>query len=736
MSQREIIYLSFGPYSNHVATHFWNAQQSYFSYDSTDPSCNASSSDRDPQTDPDEPLIHHDTSFKPGQGAHGQDTYCPRTLIFETQQEFGSLRKLNPLYDQLDLADAEYDDYNTLLTQLGAHAITTWGSVAQVHSSQRIPKSDYQKRLELEDRGYDIQSDDQDQDDDDDDDDGDGEANQHRNSGNGGQHDHQPAAAAAKQGVSASPPAAPQRPSKRSSRFRFWSDYSRVYYHPKSLVTVGGQLMAPMAGSYNSQTSDGDDAHDGRTRFERYEQGHVYFKQLERECETLDDNLRWFAEDSDLLQGFQHTVNTSDAFGGLGTAYLEAIQDEFPKATQLVFGAAWGSTVQQQDAGETANRLARLRRMNNALALLSLVETATILVPLWAPTSILTGGARPQTAPWAKHLAAIDLEDMHHASALLSAHIETATLGARLRTRPEPLPSLAARLNWRRDTKIAHLGGFLPPPTCAPSFSSSSTHEAAPPPSAPLDPIEALLASRGYGSHDRNGASRHAVESAAQRSKRGAKLMQESWLDLSLDPETRIEKRKHILEAIRRPYAASFVARDEETDYVRSTLGALDRFVELKEPLGSGIYAPLSYALPSSYPKLFTSVCATGRPIPNASNTHGLRPRSIPVLSGLVTSSATVNALRHAKQTVQEAIESHLPLAAYGLGSSAAATGAGAAANEENEGVVGGRDGLKEVRERAEDLLSAYDGEGEDEVDVGTDEEFETVVREDLEWDL
>ena len=46
---------------------------------------------------------------------------------------------------------------------------------------------------------------------------------------------------------------------------------------------------------------------------------------------------------------------------------------------------------------------------------------------------------------------------------------------------------------------------------------------------------------------------------------------------------------------------------------------------------------------------------------------------------------------------------------------------------------VGGRDGLRETRERLEDLLGAYEeGEGSSDVeDVGTDEEYEVE-----EWDL
>jgi hypothetical protein len=46
---KEIIYVQAGNISNHVGTHFWNAQQSYFTY----------SEDK-------EVLVNHDVSFREG----------------------------------------------------------------------------------------------------------------------------------------------------------------------------------------------------------------------------------------------------------------------------------------------------------------------------------------------------------------------------------------------------------------------------------------------------------------------------------------------------------------------------------------------------------------------------------------------------------------------------------------------------------------------------------------------
>lgn len=46
---KEIIYIQAGNTSNHVGTHFWNAQQSYFTYKESE-----------------EVLVEHDVSFREG----------------------------------------------------------------------------------------------------------------------------------------------------------------------------------------------------------------------------------------------------------------------------------------------------------------------------------------------------------------------------------------------------------------------------------------------------------------------------------------------------------------------------------------------------------------------------------------------------------------------------------------------------------------------------------------------
>jgi hypothetical protein len=78
----EIITLQFGQQANYVGSHYWNTQESYFTYS-------------DQETSP----VDHDISFRPGVGADGADTYAPRTVIYDLKGAFGTLRRENALYE-------------------------------------------------------------------------------------------------------------------------------------------------------------------------------------------------------------------------------------------------------------------------------------------------------------------------------------------------------------------------------------------------------------------------------------------------------------------------------------------------------------------------------------------------------------------------------------------------------------------------------------------------------------
>ena len=113
--------------------------------------------------------------------------------------------------------------------------------------------------------------------------------------------------------------AIPPRP--RLDTVRYWSDYNRVLYHPRSMVQIYdyelGSSLLP---------------------FEWWESGEELFASLDREVDVLDRDLRVWAEECDALQGIQVVAGTDDAWGGFAARYVERIRDEFGKIGVWVWG--------------------------------------------------------------------------------------------------------------------------------------------------------------------------------------------------------------------------------------------------------------------------------------------------------------------------------------------------------------------------------------------------------------
>lgn len=317
----------------------------------------------------------------------------------------------------------------------------------------------------------------------------------------------------------------------------------------------------------------------------------------------------------------------------------------------------------------------------------------------------------------------------------------------RIRSTPLSLASLTAQLTWRGDTPIATLSGCLPTPILAPTAVS-----------VPSDPIDILLSARGY--HLQPVFRSQRVGPRESFSCIGAANIARAWISFSessIVPQNLqlgcTFRSKHKVKTSKRadepkPFALSAVARDSGGEAAAMiTKNSVEEFIHgtktdgsnptspmgLPEPLGRAFFAPLSFPVTSAFPRIWKGLSGQGRPSLSTSNsvTAGC-PRSLPLISALSTTPASISHIIYAHRVLERALISHLPLAAWGLGGMAN-TSAGAAANEESEGRIGGRDGLKELKEKIEELRSAYStddaaggqyGENE-ESGPGTDEEWE-----------
>ncbi|KAI0830163.1 tubulin nucleotide-binding domain-like protein [Trametes gibbosa] len=344
---KEILYIQAGPAANYVGSHFWNTQESYFTYDE----------DIDP-------LVVHDRSFREGLTNKGEPTFCPRVLVFDRKSHFGALS------DEL---------YGTATES----NVTQWDAGVVQCRQDPIPKSVYQTRL---DEGR-LEED----------------------------EDEIPGA-------------------QDISDVRFWSDYSRVYYHPRSAQ----KLPDPP----EWERTDGEWTA-SREAFDKHEQDN----------ELMENDVRFFMEECDAPQGVQ-LLTDCGSFGGFTDAFLIALRDEYSKLPSLAFPMLSGASNVPVHVDEEQNVT---KALNDALCIQSLDSLSTINVPLQHPSTWPRG-------KWLEGLN-IDLHSQYHTSALLATHIESITLPLRLKDSPHDIASLSSLLNPSGSMSFSHLSGMYPVPS-------------------------------------------------------------------------------------------------------------------------------------------------------------------------------------------------------------------------------------------------------------------------------
>jgi hypothetical protein len=121
----EIITLQFGQQANHLGTHYWNTQESYFTYAADNP---AAAATEEPSP------VNHDISFRAGLAPDGSDTYTPRTLLYDLKGAYGTLRRENALYE--------------ITSEVDPLQQNPWGRNATEMRLPRIEPSPYQQALD------------------------------------------------------------------------------------------------------------------------------------------------------------------------------------------------------------------------------------------------------------------------------------------------------------------------------------------------------------------------------------------------------------------------------------------------------------------------------------------------------------------------------------------------------------------------------------------------------------
>ncbi|TFK37238.1 mtDNA inheritance protein Dml1 [Crucibulum laeve] len=355
---KEIIYIQAGELSNYTGTHFWNTQESYFTYG-----------------DDEDPLTSHDISFREGLSSKGEPTLCPRLLAFDRKANFGTLSRTNALLASQEVQPVDED------------VPILWNGDVTEYRQDLIASSAYQTRMEE-------QSDDLSP----------GSDSNNRLS---------------------------QPMDQATGNVRYWSDFNRVYYIPRTIQRLPdpSEWESPEGGWLKGQET-----------FSRYNE----------DAELMEGSLRLLLEECDSIQGIQ-VVNDTETFGAFTSSLLTSIRDEFIKLPSLVFPLLSSTTSQKIDVDDYQGTR---KAINDALYLRSMTELSSLTIPIQSPSNWSNKAWNQALSP--------ERNSLYHQSAILSAHIETATLPLRLKNTREDLASLSAQLNWRETTPFGELSGVFP----------------------------------------------------------------------------------------------------------------------------------------------------------------------------------------------------------------------------------------------------------------------------------
>lgn len=289
--------------------------------------------------------------FRSGLGAGGIETFTPRTVIYDLKGGFGSLRKINALYDTVS-SESEIAGL--------------WDGLTANQRQAAIPPSRYQTLLDQGLPTFQLQQ----------------------------------------------------------SDVRYWSDFNRIFYHPRSAVQINEYEL-------HSQLSP----------FESWTAGEELFRDLDREVDLLDRDVRPFVEECDQMQGLQLISGTDDAWGGFAARYLDSLRDEYGKSSMWVWGV--------QDTMRVGRQQLLARSSNVARSTAAFGQNASVYVPL---------ATRPRQHP--SYLGDFESGSEWLTSALQCVAFESATLPARLvhdTTQDVSLTTLESLLNTNGKQNIQEL---------------------------------------------------------------------------------------------------------------------------------------------------------------------------------------------------------------------------------------------------------------------------------------
>ncbi|MCO5578869.1 hypothetical protein L7F22_032716 [Adiantum nelumboides] len=340
---KELITVQVGPYANFVGSHFWNLQDEFLGLRN------------DPDADP--YLANSGVNFyvlyRVGETTQGVATYTPRLLAIDAKGSLGTLNAEGSLYKQSSSVDV--------------NSVTSWKGQVSKHVAEPLVKNEFLKCLEQEQVEWVCQQ----------------TGKEHTNSSEGS--------------VICNPICHSEHIIRKSleESVQFWTDYSKVHFHPLSLYELEGVWH-------------------GTTSLDEYGSGkgilNGYLK------EDVLDRLRFFVEEADYMQGFKVLVDDSGGFASVATDLLEAVVDEYSKTPILLFTIRPPSVEKPR-----AFHASVVRDLHDAISFSELSKFSSCAIPLGLSSF----------AGMSKYLVVDDSKNFH-TSAVYAAAVSCITLPLRM----------------------------------------------------------------------------------------------------------------------------------------------------------------------------------------------------------------------------------------------------------------------------------------------------------------
>ncbi|VVA09550.1 Hypothetical predicted protein [Prunus dulcis] len=340
---RELVTLQVGSFANFVGSHFWNFQDEL------------NGLAEDPYADPvfKNQSLNMDVLYRSGETHQGTLTYTPRLVSVDLQGSLGSMSSRGTLYDEGSSASSN---------------ILTWGGNVSTHAAEPHKKNLFLQSLYGEEQENSLTF---------------------ENGVTGGEnprteiHDR-------------------DKVESLENGVQYWTDFSKVEYHPQSLYELSGLWVDPQ-------------------KFDNYGIGRESLSGG-LQGEEISGRLRFFVEECDHIQGFQFIVDDSGGFSPLAVDVLESIADEYTNAPVLLYAVRGpGSSVDPRSQKQRVSR-----KLHDAVSFSRLSSLCKLIVPVGLPSL---------SRSKASTFLCINDEKPYHCSAAYAATLHSLSLPFRM----EPL---------------------------------------------------------------------------------------------------------------------------------------------------------------------------------------------------------------------------------------------------------------------------------------------------------